>query len=180
MSLGLTPAGHLCWAPGDGDPLPPGMARLESAFATDWREALFTLAAERIDTAGVPAARFWQQIGERHLAALCQLPAREMGIEVEPPAPADCARWILAAPPMRGGEYLSEEALRGVWASLDAWVGEAAAAAGGLAALLRARAPSWHQVGRVCFHLAENPERRGAAVRVSWPRTPPGSARAGG
>ena len=157
MSLGLTPAGHLRWAPGDGDPLPPGLARLQSAFASDWREALFTLAAERTDTASVPAARFWQQIGEWYLTALCQRPAQETRIEVEPPAAADAAGWILAAPPMRGGEYLSVEGLRGVWASLDAWVGEAAAAAGGLAAFLRARAPSWHQVGRVCFHLAENP-----------------------
>ena len=156
MSLGLTPAGHLCWAPGDGDSLPPGLARLESAFASDWREALFTLAAERIDTGGAPAARFWQRIGEQHLTALCQLPAQEARIEVEPPAPADCARWILAAPPMRGGEYLSEETLRGVWAGVGAWVRETAGD-GGLAAFLRARAPSWHQVGRVCFHLAENP-----------------------
>ena len=157
MSLGLTPAGHLCWAPGDGDSLPPGLARLQTAFASDWREALFTLAAERVDTDGAPAARFWQRIGERHLTALCQLPAQESHIEVEPPAAADCARWILAAPPMRGGEYLSEETLRGVSAGLTEWVGEAAGAAGGLGAFLRARAPSWHQVGRVCFHLAENP-----------------------
>ena len=157
MSLGLTPAGHVCWAPGDGDLHPSGMARLESAFAADWREALFTLAAERIDTGGAPAGRFWRQIGERYLTALCQLPEQAEGIAVEPPSPADCARWILAAPPMRGGEYLSEESLRGVWAHLDAWVGEATAADGGLAAFLRARAPSWHQVGRVCFHLAENP-----------------------
>ena len=156
MSLGLTPAGHLCWEPGGGDPLPSGLAGLQSAFASDWREALFTLAAERIDTASVPAARFWQQIAEQHVTALCQLPAQETRIEVEPPAPADCARWILAAPPMRGGEYLSEEALGGIWTNLTEWVGEAAAAAGGLAAFLRTRAPSWHQVGRVCFHLAEN------------------------
>ena len=157
MSFGLTPAGHFCWAPGDGDLPPSGVARLESAFASDWREALFTLAAERIDTGGASAGRFWRQIAESYLTALCQVPEPAERIAIEPPAPADCARWILAAPPMRGGEYLSEESLRGVWAHLDAWVGAAAAAAGGLAAFLRARAPSWHQVGRVCFHLAENP-----------------------
>ena len=67
----------------------------------------------------MPAARFWQQIGEQLVTALCQLPAPESRIEVEPPAPADCARWILAAPPMRGGEYLSEESLRGVWTKRD-------------------------------------------------------------
>ena len=157
MGLGLTPAGHLCWASDAGDSLPPDAARLQSAFAADWREALFTLAAERIDTEAVPAGRFWRQIAESHLTALCQLPEQATGIEVEPPTPADCATWILAAPPMRGGEYLSEESLRGIWTHLGEWVREAVAAAGGLAAFLRARAPSWHQVGRVCFHLAENP-----------------------
>ena len=156
MSLGLTPAGHLRWAPVDGDPVPPAVARLESAVAADWREALFTLAADRIDTQASPPARFWQQIAERYLTALCQLPEQDVRIQVAAPPPADRAAWILSAPPMRGGEYLSEDSLHGVWRHLDAWVGEAVAAAGGLPAFLRARAASWHQVGRVCFHLAEN------------------------
>ena len=156
MSLGLTPAGHLRWAPVDGDPVPPAVARLESAVAADWREALFTLAADRIDTQASPPARFWQQIAERYLTALCQLPEQDVRIQVAAPPPADRAAWILSAPPMRGGEYLSEDSLHGVWRNLDAWVGEAVAAAGGLPAFLRARAASWHQVGRVCFHLAEN------------------------
>ena len=156
MSLGLTPAGHLRWAPRDGDPVPRPVARLEPAFAEDWREALFTLAAERVDTHGSPPARFWQQISERYLTALCHVAQHETGTRVEAPAGADCAAWILAAPPMRGGEYLSEDSLHGVWRHLDAWVRETVSAAGGLPAFLRARAASWHQVGRVCFHLAEN------------------------
>ena len=157
MSLGLTPAGHLRWAPRDTEPVPPAIARLQSAFDADWREALFTLAADRIDTHEAPAARFWQQIAERHLMALCHLPEQQTHIEIEPPSAADCAAWILAAPPMQGGEYLSEDSLRGVWTHLEEWVRETVEAmAGGLPALLRARALSWHQVGRVCFHLAEN------------------------
>ena len=157
MSIGLTPAGRLRWAPRDGDPIPPGIARLQSAFTADWREALFTLAADRIDTQEAPAARFWQHIAERHLTGLCHLPEHETHIEVEPPSAAECAGWILAAPPMHGGEYLSEDSLQGVWSHLDEWVRETVeTTTGGLPALLRARAPSWHQVGRVCFHLAEN------------------------
>ena len=156
MSLGLTPAGQLRWAPRDGEPVPPEIARLEPAFAADWREALFMLAADRVDTRTSPPARFWQQIAERYLTALCHLVEHETPIRVEAPAVADCAAWILAAPPMHGGEYLSEDSLQGVWRHLDAWVGEAVPATGGLAAFLRARAASWHQVGRVCFHLAEN------------------------
>ena len=166
MSLGLTPAGHLRWAPldGDGDGVqdgvqdgaPAGLAHLPRAFDLDWREALFTLAAEKTDTQGAPVLRYWQQIAERHLTGLCHVPEDAEDVRVDPPAPAECAEWVLTAPPMRGGEYLSEDSLRGVWTQLDAWVRDRAAAEGGIAALLRARAPRWHQVGRVCFHLAEN------------------------
>ena len=156
MSLGLTPAGHLRWAPRDGDLVPPDVARLESAFAADWREALFTLAADRLDTRASTAARFWQQIAERYLTALCHVSEQEAVVRVEAPAAADCAAWILAAPPMRGGEYLSGDSLQGVWRHLDEWVRETVATSGGLPSFLRARAASWHQVGRVCFHLAEN------------------------
>jgi len=163
MSLGLTPAGQLRWAPRDGDPVPSAVAPLEAAIDADWRAALFTLAADRIDTHEAPTARFWQAIAERHLTALCHLPEQAKRIEVEPPSAADCAAWILAAPPMHGGEYLSHDTLQAVWSHLDAWVRETVQdTAGGLPAFLRARARSWHQVGRVCFHLAENrndPER---------------------
>ena len=80
MCVGLTPAGHLRWAPRDGDTIPAGIALLKSAFAADWREALFSLAAGRINTEGSPAARFWRQVPERYLTALCQLPGHQMGI----------------------------------------------------------------------------------------------------
>ena len=156
MSLGLTPAGQLRWAPRDGDPVPPALARLPSAFDSDWRAALFALAADRIDAQGSPAVRYWQAIAERHLTALCQLPEREPRTEVEPPTPAECAAWILSAPPMHGGEYLSADSLQRIWTHLNEWVSETVPGAGGLPAFLRTRAPSWHQVGRVCFHLAEN------------------------
>ena len=58
---------------------------------------------------------------------------------------------------MKGAEYLDAAVLRGLWTSLDDLVREEALARGGLEALLAARAPLWRQVGRVCFHLAENP-----------------------
>jgi non-specific serine/threonine protein kinase len=58
---------------------------------------------------------------------------------------------------MQGAEYVNEAALAGVWADLDAWVrGQVAAGGQGLSGFLKGRAPLWHQVGRVCFHLAEN------------------------
>ncbi len=156
MGLRLTPAGRLRWESSGDEGAPAGSPSLQGAFESDWREALFTLAAEKTPTRDMPSVRYWQQLAEHHLTGLCHVPEDAESFEVEPPSSADCARWILTAPPMPGGEYLSEETLQRIWEGLDGWVREAAAHTGGLAAFLRERAPKWHQVGRVCFHLAEN------------------------
>ena len=156
MGLRLTPARRLRWEPSGDEAAQAGPPSLQDAFETDWREALFTLAAEKTPTRGMPSVRYWQQLAERHLTGLCHVPEDAGSFEVEPLSAADCARWILTAPPMPGGEYLGEETLQRIWEGLDGWVRETAARTGGLAAFLRERAPKWHQVGRVCFHLAEN------------------------
>ena len=162
VSLGLTPAGDVRWTDPGVDEIPERLQHLERAFDADWREALFTLAAEKTDTRERPAVRYWQSFAERHLTALCHLPAVNPNAEgaaslsVEPPTSAECAALVEAAPPMIGGEYLSAERLQRIWTEVNDWVSQAASTAGGLSAFLRERAPNWHQVGRVCFHLAEN------------------------
>ena len=156
MGLRLTPAGRLRWEPSGDEAAPPGPLSLQGAFETDWREALFTLAAEKTPTRDMPSVRYWQQLAEHHLTGLCHVPEDAERFEVEPLSSADCARWILTAPPMPGGEYLGEETLQRIWEDLDGWVREAVTRTGGLAAFLHERAPKWRQVGRVCFHLAEN------------------------
>ena len=165
MDIRLTPAGHLRWEPPGDEAAPIGsappigeerMRSIRSAFEADWREGLFTLAAEKTPVQDLPGLRYWQQLAERYLTGLCHVPEEAERFEVEPPTPADCAHFILTAPPMQGGEYLGEDVLQRIWERLDEWVHEAVAAAGGLAAFLQGRAPGWHQVGRVCFHLAEN------------------------
>jgi non-specific serine/threonine protein kinase len=160
--ISLTPAGHLHWEALDESPEAGRLASLGEAFGRDWREGLFELAAEKIDPGGSMTVRFWQGIAETFLTRLCHLPEGMAPGQVEPPSQAECAQWGLTAPPMRGGEYLSAETLLAIWSALAEWCGEAAGAAGGVGALLDARAPRWRQVGRVCFHLAENkadPER---------------------
>ena len=156
MDIRLTPAGSLRWEPSEDEAAPAGPPSLQGAFETDWREALFTLAAEKTPTRDLPSVRYWQQLAERHLTGLCHVPEDAESFEVEPLTSADCARWILTAPPMHGGEYLCEETLQRIWEGLDGWVREAVTRTGGLGAFLRERAPKWRQVGRVCFHLAEN------------------------
>ena len=159
MAVRLTPGGHLRWEPGpdtNGAAVPADLAPVLEAFGSDWRGALFTLAAERLPAQDFPSLRYWQQLAEHYLAGLCHLPADAERVAVEPPGDGLLATWVLNAPPMEGGEYLSPDCLRGLWERFDEWVREAAAAAGGPGALLRQRAPRWRQVGRVCFHLAEN------------------------
>jgi non-specific serine/threonine protein kinase len=75
---------------------------------------------------------------------------------VPPPSPADTMTFLLSAPPMQGAEYMTEELLHRLWTALDEWTCAEAARVGSLEAFLSARAPLWRQVGRVCFHLAEN------------------------
>ncbi|MCY4377943.1 MAG: SNF2 helicase-associated domain-containing protein, partial [Spirochaetaceae bacterium] len=157
MGVRLTPAGHLRWEPEPAAEKPAsGLAPVLDAFRSDWRGALFTLAAEKPPAQEIPCLRYWQRLAEHYLTGLCHLPEDAEQAAVEPPGDALLSTWALNAPPMEGGEYLSTDLLRRLWEQLDAWVRDAAASAGGVAALLRARAPRWRQVGRVCFHLAEN------------------------
>jgi len=156
MVIRLTPTGHLRWEPPEEGAKPAVLSSLRELFQSDWREGLFALAAKKIDPGGSPTLHYWRGLAERYLTGLCHIPGSAETFEVEPPSPADCVSLILTAPPMRGGEYLSEKVLRNVWDALDRWVHETVASEGGLKEFLRKRAPKWHQVGRVCFHLAEN------------------------
>jgi SNF2 family DNA or RNA helicase len=62
---------------------------------------------------------------------------------------------------MQGGEYLGASLLETTWRNLDRWVREEVVESGmSLSKWLKQNAPLWHQVGRVCFHLAENARDR--------------------
>ena len=156
MEIRLTPTGQLRWEAPEGGTESAVLAPLRKAFQADWREGFFTLAAEKINADDVPTLRYWQALAEQYLTGLCHIPGATEAFEVVAPSPADCASLILTAPPMQGGEYLSDAVLQTIWAALDLWVHEAVTAIGGLETFLQTRAPKWHQVGRVCFHLAEN------------------------
>lgn len=150
----LTPAGHLLW---QGDPEDSPSLRVASdAFTRDWREGLFALAAEKVEPGEAVVVGFWRKWAERYLTRLCHVPDSQDDFEVTLPSSAEFATAVLSAPPMRGGEYLTQDVLTGIWNALAEWGNSAIGQAGGLAQFLQARAPKWHQVGRVCFHLAEN------------------------
>ena len=156
MAIRLTPKGHLRWDSPEEGAESAAFSSLREVFQSDWRKGLFALAAGKVDPGDSPTLRYWRGLAERYLTGLCHIPGTAETFEVEPPSPADYGSLILTAPPMHGGEYLSEGVLRNVWECLEGWVQETVASEGGLEAFLERWAPEWHQVGRVCFHLAEN------------------------
>ena len=58
---------------------------------------------------------------------------------------------------MRGGEYITGDALAHAWSAIEeALHRELALFTGTVADYLHDKNPLWRVVGRVCFHLAEN------------------------
>ena len=117
------------------------------------------LATQRLDGAQAPSVTYCRELASSYLTELCHTP-EGAGAAIEPivpPSSGELATMLLSAPPMQGAEYLTEAVIVALWNSLDQWVRDQIALAGkGLTAFLKDCAPLWHQVGRVCFHLAEN------------------------
>ena len=152
----LTPTGQLRWEASSGPSETAVLSGLQEIFERDCFAGLFKLAANKCDTHNSLTLRYWQELAEQYLTRLCHSPESEGDITIEPPSSADYATYLLTAPPMSGGEYLSENILQKIWAQLDQWVLAAVSSYGGLNTFLQQEAPKWRQVGRVCFHLAEN------------------------
>ena len=182
VEIVLTPAGRLRIAsapaePSGQSPLPEATARrISAAFERGSAEGLLHLSVGEGQTALPAALSYWREFAGRFLTALCHVPETagdELGSVL---APQDSALDGLcqSAPPLRGSEYLNVAILTALWAELDQHVrGEVTAGRGGLSAWLQDRAPLWHRVGRVCFHLAENkrdPERPFAFLATYAPR----------
>jgi non-specific serine/threonine protein kinase len=160
FELVVAPSGHLRCKPLSSDSESVSSALLDDVVLAFEREGsgagLFRLAARKSTEGLNPALAFWRDFAVRHLAALCNTPETSVIPPIETPTPAEMVQIILSVPPMTGAEYLTVQALDGAWRELDEWTRGKVEASGGLAAFLRAQAPHWHQVGRVCFHLAEN------------------------
>ena len=165
LDMALTPSGHLVLFEAAGTDtaeaatLPATMVdSIRNAFEKSPSELLLHLATLADKAALPPVFAFWRGLGARYLTELCHIPEPAEDIKQPLPAPLDTlAEMVVAAPPMRGGEYLQVDTLVGIWEELDgAARNEIASQAGGLGEWLRQRSPLWHRVGRVCFHLAEN------------------------
>ncbi len=126
--------------------------RLESSEAA----ALFFLEASPGLRQRSPSFRFWAEFTGNFLQLLCTTADDEV-------VPKDFAlskycQQFSALPTVLGYEFLSLDYLAAKWSSLGAWIGEEQHATGeSLRALITSRFPRWAEVGKIHFHLAENP-----------------------
>ncbi|PYO47770.1 MAG: ATP-dependent helicase, partial [Candidatus Rokuibacteriota bacterium] len=134
-------------------------ARVARAFARGAGHALLDLGATELDAPLTPPLAFLRDLGRAFVTRLCALPdldERRERTEVDCP-PDERARLAGAVPPMDGGEYVDADWVAARWADLNrAFADEIRAHRGPVAEWLRAHHPSWHAVGKVCLHLAEN------------------------
>jgi len=159
--LGVLPSGHLhCFLTEDGSDANQitGQVAIDAAFARSIAAGLIALAAMDNATNLSPALGYWRTFTCQYLARRCQMtPAK--AVHPDPVAALDeqqTALLLESMPPMRGAEYLSPQGLNDIWFWLDDWVCTCIRQHDSLGAFLEKDAPRWHQVGRVCFHLAEN------------------------
>ena len=134
-------------------------ARVARAFARGAGHALLDLGATELDAPLTPPLAFLRDLGRAFVTRLCALPdldERRERAEVDCP-PDERARLADAVPPMDGGEYVDADWVAARWEDLNrAFADEIRAHRGPVAEWLRAHHPSWHAVGKVCLHLAEN------------------------
>jgi non-specific serine/threonine protein kinase len=162
-TLQISPSGRLVIREGPetagGSSTPQAVVKVLRTLASSPPEGLFLLAAQPDGSSWPSDLLFWHDFASLYLTRLCHVPESPGGefATVEPPDEQQLSQILLAVPPMIGAEYLTVDRLRATWNEIDAWVREESAAhVNGLAGFLAQRAPLWRQVGRVCFHLAEN------------------------
>lgn len=130
--------------------------QLKKIFEEDWRKGWFHISASKYKEISDPSIRYWQEISGHFLTLLCHLPPEGENMSIDEPSIDRLYQWVIQAPPMQGGEYLTTEVLLSLWKDLEQWVFHTASKEGGMHTFLTKYAPLWKQVGRVCFHLAEN------------------------
>jgi non-specific serine/threonine protein kinase len=155
----LTPHGRLVLV-GDGDaaPLEPALAeRLGAAFGRGSGSGLLQLGAGEQGTSLPPPLAYFRELAARYVAAVCMLADDGDGMAAPAPSGAELDEMARSAPPIRGAEYLTAEALLGLWDELDrAFARELSESKLSREDFLKSKNPAWNLVGRVHVNLAEN------------------------
>ena len=158
-SLGLLPSGTLhCFSSEESSINETSLTNISKLFI-DKRisEGLFALAALKSSALLPSTFRFWNELACQYMISRCHTSGDEGLTPLVPLDEISAGQLLMGVPPMIGAEYLSVAVLQTLWRELDAWLCEEIKQShDSLALFLKSRAPHWHQVGRVCFHLAEN------------------------
>ena len=159
-SLRLTPQGRLVFATADAEASIHDRSletRHSTANLRAVGHALLLLGVDETASSLPPDLTYWRDFATRYVTAVCAQPVAGERVTLPPPTATELQHICAAAPPMTGGEYLTPEVLRGLWAALDtAFAAELAQAKCGVEEFLKRRNPAWNLVGRVHFNLAEN------------------------
>src|SRR5881409_4287089 len=138
---------------------PAARARVARAVERGPGHALLDLGTTELDAPLAPPLAFLRDVGRAFVARVCAVPdleERRERVEVDCP-PDERARLAGAVPPMDGAEHVDGDWVAARWADLNrSLADEIRAQPGSVADWLSARHPSWHVVGKVCLHLAEN------------------------
>jgi non-specific serine/threonine protein kinase len=138
---------------------PSARSRVARAFERGPGHVLLDLGASELDATLAPPLAFLRDVGRAFVTRLCAVPdleERRDRVEIDCP-PDERTRLAGAVPPMDGAEYVDGDWVAERWAEMGrAFADEIRAHRGPVAAWLHARHASWHVVGKVCLHLAEN------------------------
>jgi len=157
--IGLLPSGHLhCYLLAETSTDTAFNHRVAKAINREVGEGLLELAVNWKNEELSANFIYWHRFATQYLKARClETLGDSDNISTIDPLNENKARsWLSRVPPMQGAEYLSVDVLQDIWQQLDIWLREQIKEHESFGAFLTEKAPQWHQVGRVCFHLAEN------------------------
>jgi len=158
--LSLSPLGHLHInqsVEDGGDHQDIHDNNIIRAFSKSTSDGLFALARASNTDTWPTSLHYWRRFSAKYLNILCRQAATQNVAEIAPPEEHECDQMILNLPPMPGAEYYAHQVLYDLWSNFDVWIrNEIACFDGDFQKFLATKLPQWHQVGRVCFHLAEN------------------------
>ena len=129
------------------------------AFNICQENGLLSLVAITEITHWPKALIYWRDFVACYITELCNLPS-EFSLEVatiDVPKQEILEQMINKIPPMPGAEYCNITVLQGIWKNFDKWICKKMQERN-IGEFLSTYLPNWRQVGKLCFHLAENKE----------------------
>lgn len=146
----------------DGEPILPSEWDVPVSLRESFRQGLgpgvIAVAGLEQDFSFPPFLTFWRSFGRSFLTQISQrLSGEQSWVPIPPPSKEDLKSIALTLPPASGAEYVDSDFLLKVWDSLNEIVRRELSEGISLEDWLTQRGPIWNQLGKITFHLAENP-----------------------